>query len=114
MKGVEKSEKFFIKNGKISTFIGRLVPAIRQLISIPAGLAKMNLRDFTIYTTLGSLIWNVILALLGYFLYTQKELLELYYKEASITFLVLGVLFVIYLMYKAFKTNGNNNIPEIQ
>ena len=114
VKGVEKSEKFFIKNGKISTFIGRLVPAIRQLISIPAGLAKMNLRDFTIYTTLGSLIWNVILALLGYFLYTQKELLKLYYKEASITFLVLGVLFVIYLMYKAFKTNGNNNIPEIQ
>ncbi len=113
-KGVEKSEKFFIKNGKISTFIGRLVPAIRQLISIPAGLAKMGLRDFLLYTTLGSLIWNVILALLGYFLYTQKELLDLYYKEVSITFLVLGVLVVIYLMYKAFKTNGNSNIPEIQ
>lgn len=114
VKGVEKSEKFFIKNGKISTFIGRLVPAIRQLISIPAGLAKMSLRDFTIYTTLGSLIWNVFLALLGYFLYTQKELLELYYKEASITFLVLGVLFVIYLLYKAFKSNGNNNVTEPQ
>jgi membrane protein DedA with SNARE-associated domain len=113
-KGVEKSEKFFIKNGKISTFIGRLVPAIRQLISIPAGLAKMGLRDFLLYTTLGSLIWNVILALLGYFLYTQKELLDLYYKEVSITFLVLGVLVVIYLMYKAFKTKGNSNIPEIQ
>ena len=60
VKGVQKSEQFFIKNGKISTFIGRLVPAIRQLISIPAGLAKMSLRDFTFYTFLGSLLWNVL------------------------------------------------------
>lgn len=101
--GVEKSEKFFIKNGKISTFIGRLIPAIRQLISIPAGLAKMSLIDFTIYTFLGSFAWNVILAVLGYFLYSQKELLELYYHELSIGFLILGVLFIIYLIYKSFK-----------
>lgn len=74
----------------------------------------MNLRDFTFYTFLGSLLWNAILAVLGYFLYTQKELLDLYYKELSISFLVLGVLFVIYLMYKAFKKNGNGNIPEIE
>jgi len=114
VKGVQKSEQFFIKNGKISTFIGRLVPAIRQLISIPAGLAKMNLRDFAFYTFLGSLLWNAILAALGYFLYTQKELLDLYYKELSISFLVLGVLFIIYLLYKAFKKNDNTNIPEIQ
>lgn len=110
--GVEKAEKYFLKNGSISTFIGRLIPAIRQLISIPAGLAKMNLRDFTMYTFLGSMIWNVILALLGYFLYSQKELLELYYHEISIVFLIGGVLAIGYLMYKSFKKNGKEKNPE--
>jgi len=109
--GVEKAEKYFLKNGSISTFIGRLIPAIRQLISIPAGLAKMNLRDFAIYTFLGSMIWNVILALLGYFLYSQKELLELYYHEISIVFLIGGVLAIGYLMYKSFKKNGKEKNP---
>ncbi len=107
--GVEKSEKFFIKHGKVSTFIGRLVPAIRQLISIPAGLSKMKLTDFILYTVLGSMVWNIILAVLGYFLYSQKELLDLYYKELSWVFLVLGVLFIVYLVYKGFKKKQIDN-----
>ncbi len=101
--GVEKSEQFFIKYGRISTFIGRLIPAVRQLISIPAGLAKMKMADFIIFTLLGSGLWNIILAVLGYFLYSQKETLHLYYQELSWAFLVLGVLFVAYLIYKGFK-----------
>lgn len=101
--GVEKSEKFFVKYGRISTFIGRLVPAIRQLISIPAGLARMKLSDFILFTFLGSIIWNVILAVLGYFLYSQKETLDLYYQEISWVFLALGILFIAYLFYKGFK-----------
>jgi len=100
---VEKSEEYFRRHGKISTFIGRLVPAVRQLISLPAGLSRMNLRDFIFYTLLGAGIWNAILTALGYFLYTQKELLELYYHELSIAFLVLGILVVAYLMFKAFN-----------
>jgi membrane protein DedA with SNARE-associated domain len=100
---IEKSEEYFRKHGKISTFIGRLVPAIRQLISIPAGLCRMNMRDFLIYTTLGAMIWNAILTALGYFLYSQKELLEKYYSELSIGFLILGGLVVAYLVYKAFN-----------
>ena len=100
---IEKAEEYFRKHGKISTFIGRLVPAVRQLISIPAGLSKMRLRDFILFTMLGAMIWNAILTALGYFLYTQKELLELYYHELSIAFLVLGILVVGYLVYKAFN-----------
>jgi membrane protein DedA with SNARE-associated domain len=100
---IEKSEEYFRKHGKISTFIGRLVPAVRQLISIPAGLAKMKMRDFIVYTMLGAMIWNAILTALGYFLYSQKELLERYYSELSIGFLILGLIVMAYLIYKAFN-----------
>jgi membrane protein DedA with SNARE-associated domain len=98
-----KSEHWFIRYGKSSTFIGRLVPAIRQLISIPAGFAKMNMKDFLIYTSLGTLLWNIILALLGYYLYSQKGTLERYYREISYGFLALGILFVGYLIYNGLK-----------
>lgn len=97
---VEHAEKYFLENGKTSTFIGRLIPGIRHLISIPAGLAKMKLRDFILFTFLGAAIWNIILALLGYFLYSQKELLEKYFKELSIILLILGIIFIIFLIFK--------------
>lgn len=98
-----KSEIYFRKHGKSSTLIGRLVPGIRQLISLPAGLANMKMRDFIVYTTIGSTIWNVILALLGYFFWSQKEILEQYYTELSLVFLGLGGLYVAYLIYNGFR-----------
>jgi membrane protein DedA with SNARE-associated domain len=70
------------------------------LISIPAGLARMPLKYFLLYTTLGALLWNVILALLGY--YFPKDLVDLYYKEISYVMIGLGILFVLYLVYKGF------------
>ena len=70
---VEYAEKYFVKHGKASTFIGRLVPAVRQLISIPAGLSRMRIRDFTVYTLAGASIWNIILAVIGYFMYSMKD-----------------------------------------
>jgi membrane protein DedA with SNARE-associated domain len=97
---VEKAEQYFDKHGKSSTFIGRLVPGIRQLISIPAGLAKMNLVSFVSFTALGALIWNIILAVLGYIGHGNKELIDQYSHELSYILLGLGVLFVIYLIYK--------------
>ena len=104
---VEKAETYFEKNGNISTLIGRLVPGIRQLISIPAGLVSMNLKNFILYTIIGSGIWNVILALLGYFFYSQKERLEMYYHEISYVMLGLGALYFAYLVYNGFKKNKN-------
>ncbi|MCQ2326243.1 MAG: DedA family protein [Bacteroidales bacterium] len=100
---VEKAEKYFVKHGKSSTFIGRLVPAVRQLISIPAGLAKMNLVAFVSFTALGAVIWNSILALLGYLAKGQQDIIEKYSSELSYVLLGLGVLFVAYLIYNGFK-----------
>ena len=65
---VEKSENYFNNHGKLATITGRLIPGIRHLISIPAGLAKMNYASFILYTTIGAGIWNCILAALGWYM----------------------------------------------
>ena len=97
---VENAELFFIKNGNTSTFIGRLIPGVRHLISIPAGLAKMKLKSFIFYTFAGSAIWNSILAVMSYFLIDQWET---YFKEITWGFIIIGAGFVGYLVYKAMK-----------
>lgn len=98
--GVKKAEDYFVSHGRSATFIGRLVPAIRQLISIPAGLAKMPLGAFVLFTTLGALIWNAVLALLGYFL---KDFWKAYYVTINWSLIVLGVLFVVYLVWQGLR-----------
>jgi membrane protein DedA with SNARE-associated domain len=100
---VEKAEKYFTEHGKISTFIGRLVPVIRQLISLPAGLARMNMGVFALYTALGALIWNIILAAIGAIAGQNSDLIEKYYSELSWIFAGLGALFVLYLLYNGFR-----------
>ena len=94
---VRHAEKYFIRNGKSSTFIGRLVPGVRHLISIPAGLAQMNLRDFIFYTFIGAGIWNIILAVIGFYLY---EIREQIYPYLGHIMLALGAGFIIYLIIK--------------
>jgi membrane protein DedA with SNARE-associated domain len=101
-KKVQKAEDYFVKNGNISTFIGRFIPAIRQLISIPAGLAKMKLRPFLFYTFLGAGIWNAALALLGYFAHGQQDMINRYNSEISYIILGLAVLLGGYLLWKVF------------
>lgn len=97
---VMKAELYFNRRGKISTFVGRLIPGIRQLVSIPAGLARMNLVSFLFYTFVGAGIWNVILALLGYIAHGQQDLINKYTHELSFVFLALIGLFIVYVVVK--------------
>ncbi len=100
---IKKAEDFFIKNGKSGTLIGRLVPGVRHLISIPAGLAKMPLKAFMLWTFIGAGIWNIILSMLGYFFYSQQDLLEKYYEELKWAVVAVGVIFTIYLVVKSLR-----------
>lgn len=106
---VEKAEKYFDEHGAASTFFGRLIPAVRQLISIPAGIAKMNIWVFLIFTGLGALVWNAVLAGLGWWLSRHVSLDELYMSVEkynsylTIAGLVILVLCVLYILYNAFK-----------
>lgn len=108
-KKMEQAEAFFNKHGVISTFIGRLVPAVRQLISIPAGLARMNMLKFLIFTALGALTWNSILAMLGYVAgrALPREEFDAFINEKShaigMVFVAIFVLIVAYLAYQGFK-----------
>ena len=98
---VKKAEDYFNEHGKVSTFVGRLIPGIRQLISIPAGLSKMNFGQFLLYTFLGASIWNMILALLGYIAHGQMELIHEYSHELSIAIMALLGVVVVYFVVKA-------------
>ena len=95
-----KMDSYFSKHGHISTFTGRLIPGIRQLISNPAGLARMNLVQFSIYTALGAGIWALILTLLGYFIGANQELIDTYLKQITIgvvvTLIVIGFIYYRY------------------
>ncbi len=104
---VEHAENYFIRNGKSSTFIGRLVPGVRHLISIPAGLAKMRLRDFILYTFIGAGIWNVILATVGYFAYEYKDKILHY---IAFLLLAMGIGFIIYLIVNNRKKKSQKEL----
>ena len=97
---VEKAEAYFNEHGKVSTFIGRLIPGIRQLISIPAGLSKMHFGWFLFYTFLGAGIWNCVLALLGYIAHGQADLIDKYSHELSVAILVILGLAILYFIVK--------------
>ena len=109
---VKNAEEYFDKHGAMSTFFGRLVPAVRQLISIPAGLARMGLARFVLFTTLGAGVWNTILAALGYYmrsipgLQTEEDVMNAvkeYSTEIGIVFIILAIAIVAFLVYKGMK-----------
>ena len=109
---VETAEQFFDRHGAVSTFVGRLIPAVRQLISIPAGLARMSLLRFVVFTTLGAGIWNTVLAALGYYcsripgLETKEQVVTLageYSHEIGYALFAIVALVVAFLIYKAWK-----------
>lgn len=98
---LEQAEQLFLRHGKISTFFGRLLPIGRQLISIPAGLAKMNIASFIIFTAIGSAIWNGLLSGIGYYLANilpqdqLQDALEKYSLEVSLGFIVILAIYLI-------------------
>lgn len=96
---IEQAEKYFDKRGAVATLVGRLIPAIRQLISIPAGLAKMNFAKFALYTALGAGAWNIVLAALGYYLHSivPKDQLQSALKQYE-TPIVVGICGVVALV----------------
>lgn len=112
---IRHAEEYFRKHGAASTFFGRLIPAVRQLISIPAGLAGMKLKPFLIYTTLGAGIWNSILALLGYLIYRFTDLKTTndvyvmatqYSHEIGYVIIGIAIIVILFFIYKGIKKKG--------
>ena len=101
---LQKMDDFFLSHGHISTFVGRLIPGIRQLISVPAGISRMNLAVFSTYTALGAGIWALILTLIGYFIGENQELIDVYLKQITMVVLVtLAILSSWYIYYQKKK-----------
>lgn len=111
---VDKAEQYFDRHGAVSTFIGRLIPAIRQLISIPAGISKMNVGKFAIFTSLGALVWNAILSALGYWLAQTVspdqlfEKVEEYNKYLTWAGYALALICVAYILWNAFRPHAKS------
>ena len=99
---LERAENYFNDHGNISTLVGRLIPVVRQLISIPAGLARMNILSFSIFTFVGAVIWNSILALIGYLAYRAADtsVIEKYSHQLSIAILAIVALVCVYFVVK--------------
>ncbi|KLE07750.1 DedA family protein [Aliarcobacter butzleri] len=101
-----KMEEFFKNHGHISTFSGRLIPGVRQYISLPAGLARMNIFVFSLYTSLGAGIWVLILTILGYFLGNNQALVKEYLHIIVIVILILLAIFAYFYYRRVKKTKG--------
>ncbi len=118
---VERAEQYFDKHGAVSTFIGRLIPAVRQLISIPAGLSRMNIWLFCLYTSLGALVWNAILAFLGWWLaqtvttdqlFDKVEEYNFYLTVAGYSLLGLCVLYIVWHAMRGRKKHPKDETAK--
>ena len=100
---VQRAEVYFNDHGNVSTLVGRFIPVIRQLISIPAGLSKMNLLPFTFFTFIGAALWNVVLALLGWLAYraADPQVIERYSHQLSIIIVVLFCAAIAFFVIRA-------------
>jgi membrane protein DedA with SNARE-associated domain len=107
---LDKAENFFMRHGHISTFTARLLPVIRQYVSLPAGLARMNLVKFTMYTGLGSGIWVTILTLLGYWVGGAGEAMKRELHKITIALIIFCVAIVVfYVLYCVRRARANQN-----
>ena len=109
-KSLLKMEDFFEKHGAISTFTGRLIPGIRQLISIPAGLSKMKIATFSLFTALGAGIWAMVLTMLGYFIGENEALLKEYLHTITLTTLFfIVIILIVYVVIKRKKSERKHS-----
>lgn len=110
---VDKAEAYFDRHGAVSTFVGRLIPAVRQLISIPAGLSRMNIGRFCVYTSLGAAVWNGVLASLGYWLGKNVSVdglfaqVERYNTYLTYIGLGIGAVCLAIIVFNAFRPHHN-------
>lgn len=120
---VENAERYFDQHGAVSTFVGRLIPAVRQLISIPAGLAKMNIGIFAVFTALGALVWNCVLAALGYWLgktvpinslFENVEKYNHYFTLGGFALLIICLAYICWQAIKNTKSKSDNSFPNEQ
>jgi len=104
---VRMTEEWFNKRGELTIFLARLIPVIRHLISLIAGIGKMNVKKFTVYTIIGAALWNAILAYLGFILGQHWEEVNQYTDQISIVIVVLIIVFAIYFIYRHLKKRKN-------
>ncbi|MFK7968339.1 MAG: DedA family protein [Rickettsiaceae bacterium] len=103
---LEKIEKFFASHGAISVFTGRFLPGIKHFISFPAGLAKMDIKSFCVYTLLGGAIWCAILISLGYLIGENEFLIKKYLKQVNFVLLILVSAIIAYYIWKRNSKKG--------
>ncbi len=104
-KKIRKSDTYFKKHGEVTTFIGRLIPGVRQLISLPAGFSKMNLFKFCLFTGLGAGLWTAILIYIGYFFGNNVELIR--GNLTPLLLLLSMIIIIIYILLRKRKYKIN-------
>lgn len=109
---LDRSEKWFRKYGQRIVFFSRILPIVRTFISLPAGIAKMNVWKFAFYTTLGSLLWSGLLTYIGLTLGKNWHNLEVYYRKFETLIIIVGaVLFVWYVWRKFSRRRKKSSLP---
>ena len=100
IQSLDKAERFFLKHGQISTLVGRFLPVIRQYISLPVGMARMNLYKFILWTAIGSGVWVTVLTILGYLLGEHQEKAKQYLPYVTIGGIVAATLIIVVYVYR--------------
>ncbi len=104
--GLDQADRFFARHGHISMFVGRLLPGIRQYISLPAGLARMNLTIFSTFTAAGAGIWVVVLALIGYWVGNNPDATRHYLHRAGLALAVFSILLITFYLWRKGRRRG--------
>ena len=108
---VIKTEEWFNKRGDVTIFLARLIPVVRHLISFIAGIGRMNVKKFTLYTVIGAALWNSILAYLGFILGQHWEEVNQYTDQISLVIVILLIGFVVYFVYRHLQKKKQSASP---